>query len=97
MNKSIYQTMFSSTFGNIYQFVGEVIDGENPVASITEKFIKAAGSNLMSIVVVQYNNTFILYTDFNEAVSDSDFEFLTDLTPDVVPEVIVTEQPPEVV
>lgn len=89
--------MFSSTSGNIYQFAGEVTDGENPVAAITEKFINAAGISLMSIVVVPYNNMFILYTDFNEVVSDSDFEFLTDLTPDVVPEVIVTEQPPEVV
>lgn len=88
--------MFSTTSGNIYRFMGEVDDGENPTAIITEKFISAAGQDLMSIVVVQANNMFVLYTDLLETITSADFEFLTDLTPDVIIETVVAiEQPPE--
>ena len=76
--------MFSSTSGNVYRFIGEVADGENPIAVITEKFIGSAGVDLMSIVVVQTNNMFVLYTDLLETVTSTDFEFLTDLTPDPI-------------
>lgn len=95
MNKSFFQTMFSSTSGNVYRFIGEVAEGENPIAVITEKFIVVAETKLMSTVVVQTNNMFVLFTNLVETIMSPDFELLTDLTPDPIIEPDVVEQPPE--
>ena len=89
--------MFSTTSGNVYRFTGDV--GENPVSVITECFIQDSGQNLMSIVVVEMPNQYVLYTDLTEVVTSDNFELITDLVPDVVviPEVSEPpdEQPPE--
>ena len=95
MNKSFFQTMFSSTSGNVYRFNGEVTDGENPIAVITEKFIEAARTDSISTVVVQTNNIFVLFTNLLETITSPDFELLTDLTPDPIIEPVAVEQPPE--
>ena len=84
MQKTLFQSMFSSTSGNVYKFTGEILDGENPTSTITEKFIDAAGINLMSIVVVQIQGSFVVYTDLTDVIVSENFEFLTDLLPDPV-------------
>lgn len=84
MNKAHFQTMFSSTSGVVYRFLGELPVNANPVAIITEQFITDSGENLMSTVVVEVPNQYILYTDSLEVVTSESFEFITDLTPDEV-------------
>ena len=74
--------MFGSTKGAVYRFIGEVPEGQDPTALITEKFIEASGTNLTSIVVVNTNNMFVLYSDFTGILISSDFELITDLTPE---------------
>lgn len=98
MNKSHYQTMFGTTTGTVYQFVGEIPEGQDTTSVITEKFIEASGTNLASIVVVSTRNMFVLYSDFTGILSSSDFELITDLTPDPVIETTIPESeatPPE--
>jgi hypothetical protein len=97
MNKPHFQTMFSSTSGMVYQFLGEIPDGAKPVAVITEMFNEDSGQDLMSTVVVEMDNRYVLYTDLLEVVTSDNFELVTDLTPDVVviPEPLTDEQPPE--
>ena len=87
MNKAHYQSMFGSTKGAVYRFIGEVPEGQDPTALITEKFIEESGTNLVSIVVVNTNNMFVLYSDFGGVLSSSDFTLITDLTPDPVIEI----------
>lgn len=96
MNKAHFQTMFGATTGNVYQFVGEIPESQDPVALITEKFIQAIGTDLVSIVVVNTKNIFIVYTDCTDIVEDMDFVLITDLTPDPIIEqpVIVAEDIP---
>lgn len=90
--------MFGSTKGAVYRFISEVPEGQDPTALITEKFIEASGTNLVSIVVVNTNNMFVLYSDFDGLISSSDFELITDLIPDPVIEITMPEPettPPE--
>jgi len=98
MNKAHFQSMFGSTKGAVYRFVGEVPKGQNPTAVITEKFISSFGSDSMSLVVVETNNMYVLFTDLSGLVTSDDFNLLSDLTPDPVIEPIVeaiTDQPAE--
>lgn len=94
MNKALFQSMFSSLSGNIYSFSGKISKTADPTAVITEKFVTAAGSNLMSIVVVETRGIFVVYTDLLDLVTSIDFTFLTDLTPDVIVEPVeeITEE-----
>jgi hypothetical protein len=88
MNKAHFQTMFGVTTGNVYRFLGEIIESQDPVALITEQFISDAGINTISTVVVETQDVFILYTSLDTVVTSDSFEFLTDLVPDPV----VTEE-----
>jgi hypothetical protein len=97
MNKAHFQTMFGTTTGNVYQFVGEITESQDPTSLMTEKFIEASGTNLVSIVVVNTSNMFVLYSDFDGVLSSNDFEIITDLTPDPVIEITPEPEatPPE--
>jgi hypothetical protein len=98
MNKAHFQTMFGTTTGNVYRFVGEIPEEQDPTSLMTEKIIEASGTNLASIVVVNTRNMFVLYSDFTGILTSSDFELITDLTPDPVIEVTIPEPeatPPE--
>jgi hypothetical protein len=90
MNKAHFQAMFGSTKGAVYRLIGEVPEEQDPTILMTEKFIEAAGTNLVSIVVVSTSNMFVLYSDFDGVLSSNDFEIITDLTPDAV---IATTEP----
>ena len=80
--------MFGATTGNVYRFVGEIPESQDPVALITEQFISDAGTNVMGTVVVETQDMFVLYTSLDTVVTSESFEFLTDLVPDPV----VTEE-----
>lgn len=98
MNKAYFQSMFGSTKGAVYHFIGEVPEEQDPTSLITEKFIETAGTNLVSIVVVNTNGMFVVYSDFDGEVSSSNFELVTPLIPDPVIEIVITEPvltPPE--
>ena len=100
MNKAHFQSMFGSTKGAVYQFTCELSEGQDPTALITEKFIEAAGTNLISIVVVTVGSMLVVYSDFAGEIVSSDFNLITDLIPDPVIDVAITEPavtPPEVV
>jgi hypothetical protein len=96
MNKVHFQTMFGTTTGNVYRFVGEIPESQDPAALITEKFIQVIGTDLVSIVVVNTKNIFIVYTNYTDIVEDMDFVLITDLTPDPIIEqpVIIAEDVP---
>lgn len=90
--------MFGSTTGNVYRFVGEIPESQDPVALITENFIQAIGTDLVSMVVVETNNTFMVYVNSTELIEDSEFMLVADLTPDPIielPVVVPEELPPE--
>jgi len=90
--------MFGSTTGTVYRFVGEILESHDPIALITEKFIQALGTDLVSIVVVETNNMFMVYVNSTELVEDPEFVLMADLTPDPIielPVVVPEELPPE--
>ena len=86
MNKQYFQNMFGSTKGAVYRFVSEVPEDHDPIASITEQFIAAIGTDLVSIVVVDMNGTWVVYSDFSEVFVSTIFELITNLTPEIIAE-----------
>jgi len=76
--------MFNVKAGNVYRFLGEITDGQDPTSVITEKFITAIGTDLVSIVVVSAKGEFVVYSDCVNALTTEDFEFVTNLIPDLV-------------
>lgn len=89
MNKDFLRKIFCRNEGYVYKFLGTVPEGENQTAYITGLFVQAANNNLLSTTVVYLSkfNTTIIYANNDGIVNVSDdFEFITDLIPDVVEE-----------
>ena len=82
MNKLFLQRVFNSTSGQVY-----VYSGTGSIAEITEKFVLAAGNNLLNTIVVELSQfgTTVVYTDVEVTVNSPEFQFFTDLVPDVLP------------
>lgn len=82
MNKNFLQRVFNSTSGQVYTY-----SGTGSLAEITEKFVTAAGNNLLNTMVVelpQFGAT-VVYSDTEVTVNSSEFTLLTDLIPDPEP------------
>ena len=101
MNKEFFQSIFNQKMGYVYCYKGSVPEGESRDHYITEQFAQAAGSNLVSTVVVELPNfgITVIYNHANENnISSANFELMTDLVPDPIPEPqvveIVTEETP---
>lgn len=94
MNKQYFRTMFCADRGKVYR----VVNGLSTDTSIvTEQLINDAGTDLMSIVVVNLEKDCVVYVDLSESISSEFFEEITDLTPDVVeipPADVLPEVPP---
>ena len=96
MNKEFFQSIFNQKMGYVYCYKGSVPEGESRDHYITEQFAQAAGSNLVSTVVVELPN-FGITVIYNHAeennINSADFELMTDLVPDPIPEPPVVEEP----
>jgi hypothetical protein len=90
MNKEYYQSMFGSTKGKVYRVVNDLATA---TSTVTEQFIKDAGTDLVSIVVVNLENMCVVYSDLLDSVSSTYFEEIVDLTPEII-EPVVEEVPP---
>jgi hypothetical protein len=95
MNKEFFQQVFSQNMGFVYKYLGTVPDSESAAHYITDKFVVAAGSNLITTVVTELTNygvTVVYYHSNTNNISSPDFELITDLIPDVIPEPVVVVQ-----
>lgn len=82
------------TSGYIYRFTGTVPADQNVTAYVTGKFVEATGDNITSTVVVEVQNSIIIYVDWPEdKMNSADFELLADLVPE--PEPVVEPTPAE--
>jgi len=91
MNKDFLQRVFNAKTGKVFTF-----SGTGSIAEITERFVAAAGNNLLDTVVVslpQFKTVVVYVNDMSVDVNTDGFEFFTDLIPD--PEPVAPEQPPE--
>lgn len=97
MNKQLFQQIFGQTQGYVYLFKGSVPAEESRDHYITGLFAEAAGSNLVNTVVAELPN-FGVTVIYNHAdtntISSPDFEVITDLVPDPIPEPVVVEEVP---
>ena len=97
MNKQLFQSIFNQKMGYVYRYTGTVPDGESPSHYITEQFAQAAGSNLVNTIVTELVNfgiTVVYNYSTEDTISDSNFELITDLVPDPIPEPPVLPEPP---
>jgi citrate lyase synthetase len=98
MNKEFFQSIFSQKMGYVYRYTGTVPAGESTAHYITEQFAQAAGSNLVNTVVTELINfgIIVIYNYATEdTISNSNFELITDLVPDPIPEPPVLLEPPQ--
>lgn len=97
MNKQLFQQIFGQTQGYVYLFKGSVPAEESRDHYITGLFAEAAGSNLVNTVVAELPN-FGVTVIYNHAdtntISSPDFEVITDLVPEPIPEPVVVEEVP---
>lgn len=84
MNKSYFQSMFSSTIGCVYEYLGSIPEESTPLIHITQELISIMGSDLFSIVVSISNGKNVVYTNNPIAVEHQEFQLLVNLTPDPV-------------
>jgi len=98
MNKQFFQSIFNQKMGYVYAYKGTVPEGESPAHYITAQFAQAAGSNLVNTVVSELS-TFGITVIYNHAeennINSANFELMTDLVPDPVPEPPVLPEAPE--
>ena len=89
MNKEFFQKVFGQQMGYVYCYKGTVPEGESVAHYITGQFAEAAGSNLVNTVVTELP-TFGITVIYNHAdtnnISNPNFELMTDLVPDPIPE-----------
>ena len=98
MNKEFFQSIFSQKMGYVYAYKGTVPEGESPAHYITEQFAQAAGSNLVNTVVTELPNfgVTVIYNHADvDTISSPNFELITDLVPDPIPEPPVLPETPE--
>lgn len=99
MNKQFFQSIFAQKSGYVFKYLGSVPEGESATHYITEQFATAAGTNLVSTVVSKLPNfgniTVIYYHSDTNNISSPDFELITDLVPDPVPEPTESSEVPE--
>ena len=97
MNKQLFQQIFGQTQGYVYLFKGSVPAEESRDHYITGLFADAAGSNLVNTIVAELPN-FGITVIYNHAdtntISSPDFEVITDLVPDPIPEPVAIEEVP---
>lgn len=84
MNKAYFQTMFGTTAGNVYQYVGTIPAEQDPTSVITEKFIQCVGEAPGSIVVVEVKHIIVVFSNNIVEINSSDFQLITGLEPDPV-------------
>lgn len=97
MNKELFQNMFAQKSGYVFKYLGTVPEGESATHYITEQFATAAGTNLVSTVVSELSNygvTVVYYHSDINSITSPDFELITDLVPDPVPEPEEVQEPP---
>ena len=97
MNKELFQNMFAQKSGYVFKYLGNVPEGESATHYITEQFATAAGTNLVSTVVSELSNygvTVVYYHSDTNSITSPDFELITDLVPDPVPEPEEVQEPP---
>ena len=99
MNKELFQQIFGRKQGYVYLFKGSVPAEQSRDHYITGLFAQAAGSNLVNTVVAELPNfgiTVIYNHADTDAISSPDFEVITDLVPDPIPEPqVIAEVPAE--
>lgn len=89
--------MFAQKSGYVFKYLGSVPEGESATHYITEQFATAAGTNLVSTVVSELSNygvTVVYYHSDTNSITSPDFELITDLVPDPVPEPEEVQEPP---
>ena len=97
MNKQLFQSIFAQNMGYVFKYLGSVPEGESATHYITEQFATAAGTNLVSTVVSELSNygvTVVYYHSDTNSITSPDFELITDLVPDPVPEPEEVQEPP---
>jgi hypothetical protein len=97
MNKQFFQSIFNQKMGFVYAYKGTVPEGESPAHYITAQFAQAAGSNLVNTVVSElptFGVTVIYYHSEENNINSANFELITDLVPDPIPEPPVLPEPP---
>jgi hypothetical protein len=97
MNKEFFQSIFAQKMGFVYAYKGTVPEGESKDHYITEQFAQAAGSNLVHTVVSElttFGATVIYYHADANTIASPNFELITDLVPDPIPEPPVLPEPP---
>jgi len=95
MNKEFFQQIFGRKMGYVYLFKGSVPPEESRDHYITDLFAQAAGSNLVNTVVAElpmFGITVIYNHSDTNTISSSNFEVITDLVPDPIPEPPVIEE-----
>jgi len=97
MNKEFFQSIFAQKMGYVYAYKGTVPEGESRDHYITEQFAQAAGSNLVNTVVSElptFGATVIYYHADANTIASPNFELITDLIPDPIPEPQAIEETP---
>lgn len=92
MNKAYFCTMFSTNKGKVYRVVNGL---PTETSTVTEQFIKDAGTDLVSIVVVNLEQDCIVYSDLVDGLTSSYFEEIADLTPEIINPVVEEVSPIE--
>jgi hypothetical protein len=83
MNKTFLQTMFSSKNGRVYKWTHDVQADTDPVSEITESFLQHTEIET-SVVVVCYQQNYLVYSDYQSLVESADFTLVTELYPDEI-------------
>lgn len=97
MNLNNLQLSFGKDPAKLYVFAGSIPDSTNKVAYITEKFAEAAGTNLVSCVVSELDQTWMIYTKDDYMLGD-EFRLIAEFPlpePETIIEDLEQQTPPE--
>lgn len=90
MDKNFLREVFNPWGGFVYSWHGSVLDGQDPTHHITEQFITAVGHHDLNTTVVDLGDRggWVLYVNTAVEITDDDFVFEHDLSPEPYVEVI---------
>jgi hypothetical protein len=91
MNLNELQTNFGKNPAKLYAFSNSISENVNPISYITEQFVDAAGTNLVSCVVLTIDKNWMIYTK-NVQELDNRFRLVTEFPlPDPEPNLVDEE------
>ena len=84
MTPSVFETLFGRARAKVYKFSNSVPTEHNASVYITEKFVEAAGTNLVDCVVTELQESYFVYTTQEHEINSDSFILVAEL-PVIVP------------